>query len=82
MDNDIVISFISLLFMVQCDNKGILIYNIPFTPTGYISHGATGKGNDQVRFELGCYALCPEIKVFNVYCVFLIFIFSFSTYNN
>ncbi|XP_076059071.1 argininosuccinate synthase isoform X2 [Oratosquilla oratoria] len=30
---------------------------------GYVSHGATGKGNDQVRFELGCYALCPEIKV-------------------
>ncbi|CAL1283377.1 unnamed protein product [Larinioides sclopetarius] len=28
-----------------------------------ISHGATGKGNDQVRFELSCYALCPEIKV-------------------
>jgi argininosuccinate synthase len=29
----------------------------------YISHGATGKGNDQVRFELACYALCPNIKV-------------------
>lgn len=28
-----------------------------------ISHGATGKGNDQVRFELGAYALEPEIKV-------------------
>ncbi|MDM8558037.1 argininosuccinate synthase [Candidatus Parabeggiatoa sp. HSG14] len=28
-----------------------------------ISHGATGKGNDQVRFELGAYALKPEIKV-------------------
>lgn len=28
-----------------------------------ISHGATGKGNDQVRFELGAYALDPEIKV-------------------
>ena len=28
-----------------------------------ISHGATGKGNDQVRFELGAYALCPDIKV-------------------
>ncbi|HRY26111.1 MAG TPA: argininosuccinate synthase, partial [Geminicoccaceae bacterium] len=26
-------------------------------------HGATGKGNDQVRFELGCYALDPHIKV-------------------
>jgi argininosuccinate synthase len=28
-----------------------------------ISHGATGKGNDQVRFELGAYALNPHIKV-------------------
>lgn len=28
-----------------------------------ISHGATGKGNDQVRFELGAYALEPNIKV-------------------
>lgn len=28
-----------------------------------VSHGATGKGNDQVRFELGYYALQPDIKV-------------------
>ncbi|MGI9412177.1 MAG: argininosuccinate synthase [Hyphomicrobiales bacterium] len=28
-----------------------------------VSHGATGKGNDQVRFELGYYALNPDIKV-------------------
>ena len=28
-----------------------------------ISHGATGKGNDQVRFELGAYALKPDIRV-------------------
>jgi argininosuccinate synthase len=28
-----------------------------------ISHGATGKGNDQVRFELGAYALRPDIQV-------------------
>ncbi|MGY8991317.1 MAG: argininosuccinate synthase, partial [Rhodospirillales bacterium] len=28
-----------------------------------VSHGATGKGNDQVRFELGYYALEPNIKV-------------------
>ena len=28
-----------------------------------ISHGATGKGNDQVRFELGAYALDPSIQV-------------------
>lgn len=30
---------------------------------GAVSHGATGKGNDQIRFELGYYALNPEIKV-------------------
>ena len=29
----------------------------------YIAHGATGKGNDQVRFELGVAALAPEIEV-------------------
>lgn len=29
----------------------------------YVAHGATGKGNDQVRFELTYYALNPEIKV-------------------
>ncbi|MEK9916290.1 MAG: argininosuccinate synthase [Betaproteobacteria bacterium] len=28
-----------------------------------ISHGATGKGNDQVRFELGAYALMPKVKI-------------------
>src|SRR4051794_7530023 len=28
-----------------------------------VAHGATGKGNDQVRFELSYYALAPEIKV-------------------
>ncbi len=29
----------------------------------YVSHGATGKGNDQVRFELSYYALDPNIKI-------------------
>ncbi|XP_053863809.1 argininosuccinate synthase [Malaclemys terrapin pileata] len=29
----------------------------------FVSHGATGKGNDQVRFELTCYALWPQIKI-------------------
>jgi argininosuccinate synthase len=29
----------------------------------FISHGATGKGNDQVRFELSAYALNPDIKI-------------------
>jgi argininosuccinate synthase len=28
-----------------------------------ISHGATGKGNDQVRFELGAYALMPDVNI-------------------
>ncbi len=28
-----------------------------------IAHGATGKGNDQVRFELGAYALMPGVKI-------------------
>jgi len=28
-----------------------------------VAHGATGKGNDQVRFELTCYALNPHIKI-------------------
>ncbi|XP_063172145.1 argininosuccinate synthase isoform X1 [Candoia aspera] len=29
----------------------------------FVSHGATGKGNDQIRFELTYYALCPQIKI-------------------
>jgi len=33
------------------------------TDCNTIAHGATGKGNDQVRFELGAYAIDPEIKV-------------------
>ena len=33
------------------------------TKADAISHGATGKGNDQVRFELGAYALSPGIQV-------------------
>jgi len=28
-----------------------------------VAHGATGKGNDQVRFELSCYALDPQIRI-------------------
>jgi hypothetical protein len=28
-----------------------------------VAHGATGKGNDQVRFKLSYYALAPDIKV-------------------
>ncbi len=33
------------------------------TGAGAIAHGATGKGNDQVRFELGAYALKPDVRV-------------------
>ncbi len=33
------------------------------TSADAVAHGATGKGNDQVRFELGAYALDPKIKV-------------------
>ncbi|XP_070581864.1 argininosuccinate synthase-like [Ptychodera flava] len=29
----------------------------------YVSHGATGKGNDQIRFELTCYALYPGVQI-------------------
>ena len=33
------------------------------TDADAVAHGATGKGNDQVRFELAAYALSPDIKV-------------------
>lgn len=29
----------------------------------YLSHGATGKGNDQIRFELSAYALFRDVKI-------------------
>jgi argininosuccinate synthase len=31
--------------------------------SSFVSHGCTGKGNDQVRFELAFYGLAPSIKV-------------------
>ena len=40
-----------------------LIEIVNATGCDAICHGATGKGNDQVRFELGAYALKPDIKV-------------------
>jgi len=40
-----------------------LIEIAKITGADTISHGATGKGNDQVRFELGAYALMPGVKV-------------------
>jgi len=33
------------------------------TNSNAVAHGSTGKGNDQVRFELGAYALNPDIKI-------------------
>ncbi|MCP4043677.1 MAG: argininosuccinate synthase, partial [Gammaproteobacteria bacterium] len=33
------------------------------TDADAIAHGATGKGNDQVRFELGAYALKPDVRI-------------------
>lgn len=33
--------------------------------TNIVSHGATGKGNDQVRFELSYYALMPEVEIYS-----------------
>jgi argininosuccinate synthase len=41
-------------YLVEIANK---------TGADAISHGATGKGNDQVRFELGAYALKPDVKI-------------------
>ncbi len=35
--------------------------------TDLVAHGATGKGNDQVRFELAYYALKPDIKVISLW---------------
>ncbi len=40
-----------------------LIEIAEITGADAIAHGATGKGNDQVRFELGAYALKPDIKI-------------------
>ncbi|MDR0528287.1 MAG: argininosuccinate synthase [Zoogloeaceae bacterium] len=40
-----------------------LIEIVNHTGADAIAHGATGKGNDQVRFELGAYALKPGIKI-------------------
>jgi len=40
-----------------------LIEIVKETGADAIAHGATGKGNDQVRFELGAYALKPDIHI-------------------
>lgn len=40
-----------------------LMDSVKETGAQYISHGATGKGNDQVRFEFSAYALMPSVKV-------------------
>ena len=40
-----------------------LVETAKSTGADAIAHGATGKGNDQIRFELGAYALMPNVKV-------------------
>lgn len=45
-----------------CISKGLVKVAVD-SGAKFISHGATGKGNDQVRFELSCYAICPKLKV-------------------
>jgi argininosuccinate synthase len=40
-----------------------LVLTAKKTGADAISHGATGKGNDQVRFELGAYALMPDVQI-------------------
>ena len=40
-----------------------LIEIAKLTNADAVAHGATGKGNDQVRFELGFAALAPDIKI-------------------
>ncbi len=40
-----------------------MIEIVNLTGSDAVAHGATGKGNDQVRFELGAYALKPDIKI-------------------
>lgn len=49
-------------FARPCIAKG-LIKVAKEENAGYISHGATGKGNDQIRFELSSYALYPQVKI-------------------
>jgi len=49
-----------------CISQG-LIHVAQEEKAQFISHGATGKGNDQVRFELSCYALWPQVKVRAMY---------------
>jgi len=49
-------------FARPCIVKG-LVQTAKEEGAQYISHGATGKGNDQIRFELGCYALYPQVQM-------------------
>lgn len=45
-----------------CITRGLIQTAINYKAQ-YISHGATGKGNDQIRFELSSYSLHPSIKI-------------------
>ena len=55
------IALLSLMIVGQLTKR--LIEIAKETGADAIAHGATGKGNDQVRFELSYYALNPDIKV-------------------
>jgi len=52
----------SKIFMPSLEYLG-LVKTAILEDAAFISHGATGKGNDQVRFELACLALHPNVKV-------------------
>ncbi|XP_035733564.1 argininosuccinate synthase-like [Vespa mandarinia] len=45
-----------------CISEG-LIRTAKVEKISLIAHGATGKGNDQIRFDLSCYSLCPEVEI-------------------
>ena len=48
----------------ECVVRSYLISFLALTSRiSFVSHGCTGKGNDQVRFELAFYGLKPDIKV-------------------
>lgn len=47
-----------------CISVGLVKYALE-NNANFIAHGATGKGNDQVRFELSCYSLSPKLQVIN-----------------
>src|SRR6266566_233384 len=51
------------IFIEDLREEFVRDYVFPMFGANAVAHGATGKGNDQVRFELGYYALNPDVKV-------------------